>query len=423
MLEGMEGVSSFAKDVDLAIWVVIGMSLGIFVIVVGVMFYFLYKYSAKRHRRDQIKNIEHNLVLEIMWTVIPTFLLGVMFYYGYTSLKVMREIPEDNLHVKVTGQMWFWTHEYPNGKVTNDLYVPVGVNIKLDIGAKLNDVLHSYYVPAFRIKQDAVPGKVYSAWFRADKTGSYDVLCAEYCGTRHSYMLSKIHVIDKERFDTWYDSDQKTPFDEPGVLVAQEHPGLAHLEANGCTGCHSLDGSVVVGPSFQGIFGRTFNVEEGGTLKEVLADEAYLKRSILDPDGQIVEGFSGGMMQSYEGVLSDEQIDEIVDYFKHGDTLAQEAPAVDAMDILNSNGCTGCHSLDGSVVVGPSFQGIFGRTLKVEEGGTLKEILADEAYLKRSILDPDGQIVEGFSGGMMQSYEGVLSDEEIQALVEYFKGL
>ena len=217
MLEGMEGVSSFAKEVDLAIWIVVGISVGIFVIVVGVMFYFLYKYNTKRHRRDQVQNIEHNLFLEIMWTVIPTFLLGVMFYYGYTSLKVMREIPEENLHVKVMGQMWFWTHEYPNGKITNDLYVPVGTNVKLDIGAKLNDVLHSYYVPAFRIKQDAVPGKVYSAWFRADTIGSYDVLCAEYCGTRHSYMLSKIHVIDKERFDAWYESDQKTPFDAPSV--------------------------------------------------------------------------------------------------------------------------------------------------------------------------------------------------------------
>jgi cytochrome c oxidase subunit 2 len=424
MLEGMEGISSFAKDVDFATWIVVGISIAIFIIVVGVMFYFLYKYSSKRHRRDQVKNIEHNTFLEIMWTIIPTILLGVMFYYGYTSLKVMREIPEDNLHVKVVGQMWFWTHEYPNGKKTKDLYVPVGTNVKLDITAKLNDVLHSYYVPAFRIKQDAVPGKINSAWFNAQKEGSYDVLCAEYCGTRHAYMLAKIHVISKESFDKWYTSERKTPFEEEMPKeAAKQHPGIEHLETNGCTGCHSLDGSVIVGPSFQGIFGRTTSVDEGGTLKDILSDETYIKRSILEPDAQVVDGFMPGMMQSYEGILDEKQVEEIIDYFKSSSTPKEENPAQKGMEILETNGCTGCHSLDGSVIVGPSFQGIFGRTTSVDEGGTLKDILSDETYIKRSILEPDAQVVDGFMPGMMQSYEGVLSQEDIDVVIEYFKEL
>ena len=209
MLEGMKGVSSFAGEVDLAILVVVGLSIFIFVLVVGVMFYFLYKYSSKRHSRDQIKNIEHNLPLEITWTVAPMILLAVMFYYGYTSLKAMRTIPAQNMEVKVTGQMWFWTHEYPNGKKTKDLYVPIGENIKLAITAKKNDVLHSYYVPALRLKQDAVPGKTYNAWFKATDTGAFDILCAEYCGTRHSYMLAKVYVLEKDKFDAWYKSDKK----------------------------------------------------------------------------------------------------------------------------------------------------------------------------------------------------------------------
>lgn len=422
MLEGMKGVSSFAAEIDLAIWVVTGISLGIFVVVVGVMFYFLYTYRAKRHGRDKIKNIEHNMVLEILWTVIPTFLLGIMFYYGYVSLKVMREIPKDAMEINVTGQMWFWTHEYQNKKKTKDLYVPVGTNIKLNITAKKNDVLHSYYVPAFRLKQDAVPGKMYTAWFNATEVGSFDIQCAEYCGTRHSYMLAKIHVIDKDKFDVWYASDKKTPFEEK-TATATKHPGLDHLEANGCLGCHSQDGSALVGPSYKDIFGRKVKVSINGTLREVISDEAYLKRSIIEPDTEVVDGFSAGMMGSYKEILSDKQIDEIIDYLKNGDNIPKEDITAKAIGILENNGCIGCHSQDGSILVGPSYKGIVGRKVKVMANGTLKEIISDEAYLKRSIIEPDAEVVDGFSAGMMSSYKGIVSDSDMDVLIQYFKGL
>lgn len=422
MLEGMKGVSSFASEVDLAILVVVGLCVVVFVLVVGVMFYFMYKYSSKRSSRKDIKNIEHNLPLEIIWTLAPTILLAVMFYYGYTSLKAMRTIPAQNMEVKVVGQMWFWTHEYPNGKKTTDLYVPVGENIKLAITAKLNDVLHSYYVPALRIKQDAVPGSTYDAWFNATETGSFDILCAEYCGTRHSYMMAKVVVLEKDVFDAWYNSDKKTPFskDEPEGI----HPGLALLESNGCLGCHSLDGSPLVGPSYKDMFSRKVKVNEGGTLKEVVTDEAYLRESILNPDAKVVDGFSAGMMSSYKDVINEADIDTIIDYFKTGGKVTvEEDPAEKAMGILESNGCIGCHSLDGSVLVGPSYKGIFGRTVKVDEGGTLKDVLSDEAYLKLAILNPDAQVVDGFSAGMMSPYKDVLSEKDIALLIEYFKGL
>lgn len=440
MLEGIKGVSSFASEVDLAILVVVGLCVVIFILVVGVMFYFLYKYSSKRHARKDVKNIEHNLALEITWTVTPMILLAIMFYYGYTSLKAMRTIPKRNMEVNITGQMWFWTHEYPNGKKTKDLYVPLGENIKLNITAKENDVLHSYYAPALRLKQDAVPGIVYSAWFKATKIGDFDVQCAEYCGTRHSYMLAKIHVLKKDVFDEWYNSDKKTPFDKEKKVAI--HPGLTLLNDNGCTGCHSLDGSSLVGPSYKGIFGRTTKVTVDGTLKEVIADEAYIKSSILDPDKEVVEGYSGGMMSSYKGVLSDEDISKIIDYFKGSNgtkEITKKAEKVvkevvkkvvknkvvtksGAKDILNSNGCLGCHSLDGSKRVGPSYKGIFGRTSKVKVDGTLKDIVVDEAYLKRAILEPNKEIVDGYAG-IMSSYKGVLSDEDISSLIEYFKEL
>jgi cytochrome c oxidase subunit 2 len=421
MLEGIKGVSSFASEVDLAIWVVVGLSVLIFVLVVGVMFYFLYKYSSKRHPRSKVENIEHNLPLEITWTIAPMILLAIMFYYGYTSLKAMRTIPAKNIEIKVTGQMWFWTHEYPNGKKTKHLYVPIGENIKLNVTAKTNDVLHSYYVPALRLKQDAVPGKIYNAWFKATETGAFDIQCAEYCGTRHAYMLAKVYVLEKDAFDAWYASDKKTPFDKEEVSGV--HPGLTLLNDNGCVGCHSLDGSPLVGPSYKDMFGRTVKVSVDGTLKEVLTDEAYLKRAIIEPDAEVVDGFSPGMMSSYKDVISDEDIDKIIDYFKGGDGGVKVDTGAAAMNILDSNGCTGCHTLDGSPLVGPSYKGMFGRTVKVSVDGTLKEVISDEAYLKRAIIEPDAEVVDGFSPGMMSSYKDVISDEDIALLIEYFKGL
>ena len=422
MLEGMKGVSSYASEVDLAIWVVVGLSVLMFILVVGVMFYFLYKYSSKRHPRNQIKNIEHNLPLEITWTITPMILLAVMFYYGYTSLKAMRTIPKQNIEVKVTGQMWFWTHEYPNGKKTKDLYVPIGENIKLVVGAKKSDVLHSYYVPALRLKQDAVPGRNYNAWFKATKTGAFDILCAEYCGTRHSYMLAKVYVLEKDVYEKWYNSDKKTPFEKD--MKEKIHPGLVILQENGCTSCHPLSNTILVGPSYKSIYGRIVKVKVNGTLKDVLSDEAYLKRAILDPNVEIVDGYSAGIMSSYKDTLSDEDIDKIIDYFKSSDSVESTVDtSAKAKNILDANGCVGCHSLDGTTLVGPSYKGIFKRSVKVKVGETLKEVISDESYLKRAILDPDVEVVDGYNGGMMSSYKGVLSDEDVDTLIEYFKKL
>ena len=421
LIDGIEGVSSFAHEVDTAMLVVFGITTVVFLIVIGVMFYFAYKYSSKRYKRKDIVNIEHNNKLEFAWTVLPMFLLAIMFYYGMTSLKVIREIPKDNMEVKVTGQMWFWTHKYPNGKVTTDLYVPIGENIKLDITAKTNDVLHSYYIPAFRFKQDAVPGYTYYSWFKATKLGAYDIECAEYCGVGHSRMLAKVYVLSKKDFDAWYNSDKKTPFDEEEKIA--EHPGLTLLKSNGCTGCHSLDGSALVGPSFKDIFGHKVKVSENGTLKEVLVDEKYIKQSILDPNSQVVDGFNPGMMSSYKGVLDDKAIDQIIDYFKGGKVQPKVDKVAKAQKILGNHGCLGCHSTDGTPIVGPSFKGMFGHTVKVSENGTLKEVLADENYIKQSIFDPNSQVVEGFNPGMMAPYKGILNDDDVNTLIEYFKGL
>ncbi|WP_331776020.1 cytochrome c oxidase subunit II [Sulfurospirillum sp. 1612] len=421
LINGIEGVSSFASQVDMAMLVVFGITTVVFLIVIGVMFYFAYKYSSKRHARKDIVNIEHNSKLEIAWTILPMFLLAIMFYYGMTSLKIIREVPKDNMEVKVTGQMWFWTHEYPNGKVTTDLYVPIGKNVKLDITAKTNDVLHSYYIPAFRFKQDAVPGYVYHSWFNPTKLGVYDIECAEYCGVGHSRMLAKVHVLSQKDFDAWYNSDKKTPFSKESKT--KENPGLALLKSNGCLGCHSLDGSPLVGPSYKGLFGRKTKVLVNGKVEEVVANAQYLKESILKPNAKVVEGFTPGMMSSYKGVLSDKQIDQIIDYLKNGDKPKKVDIKEKATSLLQSNGCLGCHSLDGSKLIGPSYKGMYGHKTKVLVKGKEEDVVANDAYLKESILDPDAKIVKGYSGGMMAPYRGILSDDDINTLIQYFKTL
>jgi cytochrome c oxidase subunit 2 len=235
-------------------------------------------------------------------------------------------------------------------------------------------------------------------------------------------MRAKIHVIDKETFDTWYKSDKKTPFDQESVATTK-HPGLELLESNGCLGCHSVDGSILVGPSYKDMFGHKVKVSVNGTLKEVIADEAYLKRAILEPDSEVVDGFSAGMMSSYKDVLTEKQIDDIIDYFKNGQNTPKEDIGAKATSILESNGCLGCHSVDGSILVGPSYKDMFGHKVKVSVNGTLKEVIADDAYLKRAILEPDSEVVDGFSAGMMSSYKGILSDSDIDIVIEYFKGL
>jgi len=420
MLNGIEGVSTASGSVNTAMFVVYGISIGVFVLVIGTMFYFAYKYSNKRYPRNKIKNIEDNLPLEIVWTIIPLFLVAIMFYYGFTSLKALRTIPKKNMEINVTGQMWFWSHTYPNGKKTKDLYVPVGKNIKLNLTAPKNDVLHSYYVPAFRFKQDVVPGFTYQAWFNATKKGVYDIECAEYCGVGHSRMLAKIHVLSQKDFDKWYNSDRKTPFSKENE--SKENPGLALLKSSGCTSCHSLDGSPLVGPSYKGLWGRHEKVKVNGTLKDIVVDGAYIKESILEPNAKIPDGFNAGIMSSYKGKLNDKEIDSIVDYFKNPNAKKRVDTKTKATEILESNGCLGCHTIDGSPLVGPSYKGIFGRKVKVKVNGTLKEVISNEAYIKESILEPNAKIVDGFSG-MMSSYKGKLSDDDINTLIQYFKGL
>jgi len=194
------------QHTDLTFLIIIGISFVLLLVITVAMFWFMYRYSKKRN--PVATDITGNTTLEILWTVIPTILVIIMFFYGYTGFKQMRNAPENSMTVKVIGRMWAWSYEYENGVKSDTLFVPTGKPIKLELTS--TDVNHSFYIPAFRVKEDAIPGRKNYMWFEPTENGEYIVECAEYCGMSHAYMLSTIHAIPPDKFDYWYNMPRVT---------------------------------------------------------------------------------------------------------------------------------------------------------------------------------------------------------------------
>ncbi len=300
----MSGASNFAYGVDLSFAIIFGISIFFLVGITAVMIYFVIRY--RRKKNPKATNIHGNNKLEILWTVIPTLLVLVMFYYGWAGYKPMRNIPDDAIPIKVYGQMWSWQFEYENGKRSGQLVVPLNKPVKLDLVSR--DVIHSFYIPAFRIKEDVVPGINNTMWFEATKEGTYDILCAEYCGERHAYMLAEVDVVPAADYEEWLVSTD---------VPEGEHPGLTVMKQNACLTCHSLDGSKLIGPTFRGIYGKTeVVITENGEEKTITVDDDYLVRSIYQPNVEIVKGYDEGLMISYENTIDEESVNQIIDYIK-----------------------------------------------------------------------------------------------------------
>ncbi len=297
------GASNLAAGVDRAFIFIFAISFIFTIGIVVAMIYILIRFSRKRNKNPQ--QFSGNVPLEIIWTVVPLILVLFMFYYGWVAFAPMRKVPKNSMEVKVIGRMWSWSFDYGNGKISPDLVLPLDKNVKLNLFSE--DVNHGFFVPAFRVKEDVIPGYKNYMWFQPIAKGSYDIYCTEYCGLAHSSMLAKVVVVDSLEFKTWL-ADLK--------VVSNDHPGMAVLKANACITCHSLDGTKVIGPSFKGLFGAKRNVLTDQGEKEVVADADYIKRSILDPNAEVVKGYNKGLMQSYKDVLKAEDIDKIVDYFK-----------------------------------------------------------------------------------------------------------
>jgi cytochrome c oxidase subunit 2 len=283
-----------------------------FIFLIGLTFtmlYFIYKYNNKKN--PVATQIKGSTKLEIIWTVIPTILVMVMFYYGWAGWAPMRTAPKDSFNITITGRMWNYTFQYENGKNTDTLYVPMNKAVKMKLISL--DVIHGFYIPAFRIKEDVVPGREKMAWFIAQKEGQFELFCSEYCGMNHSYMYTYVKVLPQDQFNKWYIDTVKhveTAVDSPTAT------GKRIMKNIGCFACHSVDGSKLVGPSFKGIYGTKVTVTTGGNDREITVDDEYIKRSVYDPNADVVKGFNKGLMQPYKGQLSENDIKQITEYLK-----------------------------------------------------------------------------------------------------------
>jgi len=303
--------SNFVKGVDTAFLVTVGISFVFLLGLTTVMIYFIYRYNQKRH--PKAVQIEGSTKLEIVWTVIPLLLVFVMFYYGWAGWKPMGNPPKDAMEVTVVGRMWNFLFEYENGRKTDTLYLPKDKAVKLNLVSL--DVIHSVYIPAFRVKQDMVPGKENNfMWFIPQREGTYELFCTEYCGLNHSYMFNYVKVLEDSLFNTWY--TDTTAMIVSADIESPSAAGRRIMQSIGCFACHSIDGSKLVGPTFKGLYGSEHTVITGGSKRQVVADDEYIRRSIYDPNDDLVEGFGRGLMLSYRGQLSEDDITLIIEYLK-----------------------------------------------------------------------------------------------------------
>ena len=277
-----------------------------FVIIVAGMLYFMLRYRRKSEQ-DKTAYIEGHTPTEIGVIVVLFVWVMVIFVWGYVDYRKMIHAPSGALEINVIGRQWQWEIEYPNGKkALNEIRVPKGQPVKLILTS--SDVLHSFYIPNFRLKQDAVPGMYTTLWFEATETGRQQVFCAEYCGTAHSKMFAVLIVMEPEEYQNWLEgwSPETQAASNPATR------GKELYQSRGCVACHSLDGSAVVGPSFLGVFGTEKILADGS---KVSADENYIRESLMEPQAKLVKGFAP-VMPTYKGQLSDEEVNVLLAFIK-----------------------------------------------------------------------------------------------------------
>lgn len=304
--------SSFAFHVDALYFGILALCVFFALIVVILVVIFAIKYQRKSD--DEVpRQIAGHLGLEIFWTAIPAVLALGVFVWATVLYFHLITPPPNAMEIYVVGKQWMWKLQHPEGKKEiNELHVPLGESVRLTMTAE--DVLHSFYIPAFRVKKDVVPGRYTNLWFKATQVGSYHLFCAEFCGTEHSRMIGTVHVLEPQDYEAWLTGGTAN---EP-----MEVAGERLFEQYACHTCHKMDGTGR-GPSLTGLFGKTVALEGGGTA---LVDEAYIRESILNPSAKIMAGYKP-IMPTFKGQISEEGIIQIIAYIK-----SLKAPELTSME-------------------------------------------------------------------------------------------
>jgi cytochrome c oxidase subunit 2 len=332
---GLPQASTIAPAVDRLYDFIYWICLFCFVGTVGALTYFSVRYHRSRNHPENTPYIEGHPLMEGGVMVGLFVIVMVFFYWGWMDYKVMRKSPPGALEINVTGRQWDWDFEYTNGrKMNKEIVVPKGKPVKLILAS--NDVLHSFFIPDFRVKQDVVPGSYQYLWFNATQTGVHQVFCAEYCGTSHSGMLAKLKVVEPEEYEKWQtwewekqlgvspsgaeekpapssdSSSQKPTSSAAQANLSPVERGQKLFNEKTCNTCHTVTGAPLVGPSLKGVFGHEVELESG---KKVMVDENYIRESITDPSANITKGFQP-LMPTFKGTLSDDEINSLVAYIK-----------------------------------------------------------------------------------------------------------
>lgn len=301
--------STYAGEVDWLFDFIMWISAVFFVLIIGIGAYFAVKYR-RREGQDVEPSPTHNTSLELVWSVIPTILVAVIFWYGFEIYMDIRSVPRNTYDVNVTAFQWGWEFQYPNGHVTNELRVPQNERVRLVMTSK--DVIHSLWIPDFRTKADCVPGRFSYIWFQAPKEGEHWLWCTEYCGTGHSEMGALVTVMERSKFDAWLKKDSDIHGNNSPVDA-----GKLLYQRRGCAGCHSVDGSAMTGPTF--VWAKSGakwqEPREVTSGRNPIFDENYIQQSIWEPDAEYVKGYAPAMA-SYAGQLTQQDINAIIAYLK-----------------------------------------------------------------------------------------------------------
>ena len=300
-----EQASTISVEVDRLLYFLVAVSVFFTLLIFFAIFYFAIRY--RRRSETEIPQSTHTgLTLEILWTVIPFGITMIMFTWGASIFFTESRPPDDAMQIYVVGKLWMWKLQHMEGnREINELHIPINRSIKLTMTSE--DVIHSFFVPAFRTKQDVVPGRYTTTWFKATKAGKYHLFCAEYCGTNHSAMIGWVYAMEPQDYQQWLSGAPKGTLSEAGQQLFTD---LA------CVNCHKADNSGRC-PTLVGVFGSTVKLAGGGTAK---ADEAYIRESILNPTAKVVQGYQP-VMPTFQGLVTEEQVVELIEYVK---SLAQK---------------------------------------------------------------------------------------------------